>query len=75
MDELKNYGKYQKKEYYQERKDAINFLRPRWRRCFWTWPWGHKYDLTLEHVRCCLFCNKPQFVDKTSTSKIIDLGM
>jgi hypothetical protein len=64
-----------KKEYYEERREAISYLRPRWRKCFWTWPWGHRYKSVRNGVRCCSFCQKPEFMDKASTSDIIDLGM
>lgn len=55
-----------KKEYYRERREAINYLRPRWRRCFWTWPWGHRYKSVINGVHCCSFCKKPEYMDRAT---------
>ena len=35
-------------------------LRPVWRRCFWTWPWGHAWDSPVCYsgrwMRRCAAC-------------------
>lgn len=40
------------------RKALIRRAKPAWRRCFWTWPFGHQI-MSLNGCMVCKWCGKP----------------
>lgn len=56
---------------------AMSILGPQWRKCFWTWPWGHIRDGTRDrrHREICLFCGKPSYeLDVLSLEEIAPMA-
>lgn len=45
------------------RRAALAVLRPRWSRCFWTWPLGHRYGLVSSGRLVCSYCGRPEILD------------
>ncbi len=51
------------------RKDVLALLSPTWKRCRWSWPWGHKYGgrgsyITIRssdpmQITRCRYCQHP----------------
>ena len=48
-----------KREALEIKRKGTRLLRPVWRHCFWTWPFGHSYRLRISSGLVCECCGKP----------------
>lgn len=51
-----------KRELAKERRARRKELKAPSRRCFWTWPCGHLWDITGRFTVTCAYCGKRSLI-------------